>query len=96
MATIFDPLGFLSPFIVRAKIILQELWSKGLSWDDEIDAEIYSRITTWFVELEFIPNITVPRCLQDSCNAKSVMILTFVDASNDAYGAVSYLRIVPR
>jgi hypothetical protein len=94
VATIFDPLGFLSPFIIRAKIILQELWSKGLSWDDEIDAEIYSRITTWFVELEFIPNITVPRCLQDSCNAKSVMILTFVDASNDAYGAVSYLRIV--
>ncbi len=76
VATIFDPLGFLSPFIVRAKIILQELWSKGLSWDDKIDAEIYSRITTWFVELELIPNITVPRCLQDSCNAKSVMILT--------------------
>ena len=27
VATIFDPLEFLSPLIVRVKIILQELWS---------------------------------------------------------------------
>ena len=94
VATIFDPLGFLSPFIVRAKIMLQELWSKGLSWDDVIDADVHRRITAWFVELELIQTITVPRCLQDSCGVKSVMILTFVDASNDAYGAVSYFRIV--
>ena len=94
VATIFDPLGFLSPFIVRAKIMLQELWSKGLSWDDVIDADVHRRITAWFVELKLIQTITVPRCLQDSCDVKSVMILTFVDASNDAYGAVSYLRIV--
>jgi hypothetical protein len=96
VATIFDPLGFLSPFIVRAKIILQELWSRGLNWDDVIDAEVYSRITAWLVEVDLIQTISVPRCLQlqDSCNVKSVMIPTFVDASNDAYGAVSYLRIV--
>ena len=26
MATLFDPLGFLSPFVVRAKVLMQELW----------------------------------------------------------------------
>ena len=36
VVTIFDPLGILSPFIVRAKILLQELWSKGLDWDDSM------------------------------------------------------------
>ena len=51
VAMIFDPLEFLSPFIVRAKIMLQELWSKGLSWVDVIDGEAYRRIKTWFVEL---------------------------------------------
>ena len=29
MATLFDPLGFLSPYIVRIKIIMQELWIHG-------------------------------------------------------------------
>ena len=94
VATIFGPLGFLSPFIDRVKIILQELWSKGLRWDDAIDAHGYSRITTWLVELELLQTITIPRGLQHSLHVKSVMILTFVNASNDAYGAVSYFRVV--
>ena len=54
VVTIFEPLGFFSPFIVRVKIILQELWSKGLSWDDAINADVYSRISNWLVELEFL------------------------------------------
>ena len=34
----------------------------------------------------------VERALQNSSDVKSVTIHTFVDASKDAYGAVSYLR----
>ena len=33
IATILDPLGFISPVVVKAKIILQELWSRGYEWD---------------------------------------------------------------
>ena len=29
IAAVFDPLGFISPFIMVAKVILQELWSCG-------------------------------------------------------------------
>ena len=35
IATVFDPLGFISPFVVIAKMLLQELWSRGYGWDDE-------------------------------------------------------------
>ena len=61
-----------------------------LSWNDTINADVYSTIATWMVELELPQSITIPRGLQDSLHVKSVMILTFVDASNDAYGAVNY------
>ena len=30
IATLFDPLGFLSPDIIGAKIILQEMWESGV------------------------------------------------------------------
>ncbi|KRZ46855.1 hypothetical protein T02_16283, partial [Trichinella nativa] len=30
---IFDPLGYLSPFLVKAKRMLQTLWRKGIDWD---------------------------------------------------------------
>ena len=29
IATLFDPLGFLSPYVIRAKKILQEMWESG-------------------------------------------------------------------
>ena len=36
--------------------------------------------------------MNVPGCLQESKLEKSISVQTFVDASNEAYGAVSYLR----
>ncbi|XP_044166852.1 uncharacterized protein LOC122950905 [Acropora millepora] len=33
----FDPMGLISPFTVRAKILFQELWRRGLEWDDPLD-----------------------------------------------------------
>jgi len=34
--SIFDPLGLLGFFNARAKIILQNIWRSGVSWDDAI------------------------------------------------------------
>ena len=42
--------------------------------------------------MEALQEISVPRCLQESRREKSVSVQTFVDASSEAYGAVSYLR----
>ena len=36
IARIYAPIGFVSPFLVRAKIKLQELWEEGVDWDDEL------------------------------------------------------------
>ena len=33
-AALFDPTGILAPFLVRAKILLQQLWHCGIGWDD--------------------------------------------------------------
>ena len=89
---VFDPLGFVSPFVLRAKILLQELWTRGIGWDDPITAETHRHAHNWLNELEDLQTVKIPRCLQNSSDVKLVTIHTFVDASKDAYGAVSYLR----
>ena len=33
LAGLYDPLGRASPFIVRAKVMLQCTWAQGLDWD---------------------------------------------------------------
>ena len=30
IATLFDPVGFLAPFTIRAKVMMQEMWVAGL------------------------------------------------------------------
>lgn len=40
IATLFDPLGFLSPYVIRAKIILQEMWESGVDWDDLVEESL--------------------------------------------------------
>ena len=92
VAGVLDPLGLAGPFVVCAKILLQEMWTKGLNWDEPIDHELSSRAKKWFSELDALQEISVPRCLQESRREKSVSVQTFVDASSEAYGAVSYVR----
>ena len=91
IAAVFDPLGFVSPFIVVAKILLQELWTRGYDWDDVILDENGDKILRWFQPLGNLANLRVPRCLRQSKKVLTKKIITFVDASIQVYGAVVYL-----
>ena len=91
IATLFDPLGMLSPFIVGAKVLMQEIWITGMDWDDTLPEELSMKIKSWFMELSELCRLRVPRHLQLK-EATSVTLQVFVDASQDAYGAVVYMR----
>ena len=87
VATIFDPLGFACPYIIVAKILLQELWMRGYDWDDEVQDEIADNIGDWLEQLKSLQEVKIPRCLRRPEPVKSKRIVTFVDTSQEAYGA---------
>ncbi|XP_068692706.1 uncharacterized protein [Montipora foliosa] len=39
VSKLFDPLGYVEPIIVRAKIMIQDLWKQNLSWDQEVPSK---------------------------------------------------------
>lgn len=91
IATIFDPLGMLSPFTIRAKQILQEIWASASEWDSEINEELSEKARTWFTELQKITEIKIPRCLKrENGNVKSFTLHAFADASKSGYGSALY------
>ena len=51
IAILFDPLGLLAPFIIRARLLLQEMWTAGLEWDEEMNTPLISSAQSWFSEL---------------------------------------------
>ena len=47
IATLFDPLGFLSLFTVTAKILMQEMWIIGVDWDDPLPSDNVKKFQSW-------------------------------------------------
>ena len=94
MASVFDPLGFVAPFTVRAKMLLQDMWADGLGWDEPLGGQLSTQVRQWFVELQNLPSVKVPRCLQlkDQQVTTDMQLHGFGDASLAAYGAVVYIR----
>ena len=92
IATLFDPLGFLSPYVIRAKIILQEMWESGADWDDLVEESLSRKAQESCEELSELPRLCVPRCLRTELGVKKITLHTFTDASQQAYGAATYAR----
>ena len=95
ISTVFDPLGFLAPFVLRAKLILQSLWEKGLDWDEPIDEDDLREWQQWVTELQELSNVELKRCFWPA-GFKTVRFVlhTFADSSERAYGAVCYLQMI--
>ena len=93
-ASIFDPLGIAAPFVIRAKMFMQHLWTMQLDWDDELDGDERQRWEDWLQELPELRNINIARCLRPSSDEPVARELhVFCDASEGAFGAVAYLRV---
>lgn len=54
IARVFDPLGLLSPITFWTKHIMQQLWTSGIKWDDQIPTDITVQWARYRSELKLI------------------------------------------
>ena len=95
IASIFDPLGLISSFIITGKIILQQCCKRNLEWDEKLPTDLANRWIDWISTLEALKSIDFPRCYKprEFENITKAELHSFSDASNNAYGAAIYLRL---
>ncbi|XP_074621676.1 uncharacterized protein LOC141880115 [Acropora palmata] len=92
-ASIFDPIGFLARFIVRAKIFFQSLWKLRQGWDEKVPEEIQQEWSVWQKELQSLAEFSVPRFYRlVMVSPTSIQLHLFGDASEKAFCAVAYFR----
>ncbi|KAJ8333724.1 hypothetical protein SKAU_G00410430 [Synaphobranchus kaupii] len=94
-SSIYDPLGFLAPAILPAKMLMQQLCKDRFAWDDEIPEQLGRKWTTWLQELHQLSDVSVNRCVRpvDFGPVATAQLHHFSDASESGYGTVSYLRL---
>ena len=91
---VFDPHGFLAPFLLQAKLIYREVL-KGAEkmpngqprWDQPIDERVCKQWEAWVAELKNLPAVSVKRSIK---REQMKRLAVFSDASFEAVGAVAY------
>nr|XP_044248839.1 uncharacterized protein LOC108056814 [Drosophila takahashii] len=79
-------------FIIRAKIILQNIWRSGVGWDDPLQDNDATEWRHWLDLLPRLKEVRIPRCIPRKSGCLQSQLHTFVDASLNAYAAVVFLR----
>ncbi|XP_068221361.1 uncharacterized protein [Palaemon carinicauda] len=94
ISSLYDPLGLLSPIILPAKKLLQELCQvEGLDWDERIPDEPAERWQHWIQGLHLLEQLSIPRCFKSSGfgNVTGSSLILFSDASTVGHGVAAYL-----
>ncbi|XP_075150323.1 uncharacterized protein LOC142224439 [Haematobia irritans] len=93
ISSLFDPAGWLAPCLVIAKMIMQRIWAEGTKWDEEISHESLSLWKAFQSSYPLINSIKIPRWFGYTPSS-DVQFHGFSDASEKAYAAVLYVRVV--
>ncbi len=94
ISSLFDPLGFLAPFILPVKVLLQELWRQKADWDEEIPETELKIWQKWLQSLPQLSKIRISRrYIVTPMKFSSIELHMFSDASEVAYSVSAYVRI---
>lgn len=93
IASLHDPMGWLAPCIIKAKILMQEIWILKKDWDDVLPDDIVNTWNKMKSELNNIETLRIPRWIGATATSVNDLI-GFCDASSRAYAEAVYMRTI--
>lgn len=92
IARLYDPMGWVGPCTLHAKIIMQRIWEQQLGWDDEVCGTIKADFEEFLQDLHQLTKIKLPRWIKILDDDTPITLYGFSDASLKAYGSVLYIK----
>ncbi|XP_043276020.1 uncharacterized protein [Venturia canescens] len=96
IARLFDPVGWASPVIINAKILMQDLWLAKIDWDDSVPPPLLERWNTYRHDLPKLSKLRIPRWISTTATREhcAIELHGFADASQRAFSAAVYIRVL--
>ena len=91
IARLYDPMGWIAPVVMNAKVLIQDLWKSGLKWDDNLSNKITQEWFAFRDDLDNVRGMSIPRWLKTK-REDHVELHAFADASQTGYAAAVYLK----
>ena len=92
VSSIYDLIGFIAPFTVRLRTIMQEVWLLGKQWNNLLHNRFDETLKSLMTEIRDISSIEIPRFLfEQKRTSKESTLHIFCDASLTTICAVAYL-----
>ncbi len=94
VARIFDPIGFLVPILLTAKLLMRESWcDKQIGWDDPLPPDLEQRWISFLQSLLLLRDVKFERSLWPKEEVVGLPVLVvFSDGAALAFGASAYIR----
>lgn len=95
ISKIYDPLGFVSPIVVKAKVIMQKLWLEKSDWDSNVPEVIAKEWLQFADDINNMNTIILKRNIPFSNNVQTLQLIGFADASSSTgQGCCIYCRVI--
>ena len=96
MASVYDPLGLITPVVLGGRLLFQESTRVCPDqWDSSLPPSLVDKWSHWVNTLQEVQdNISIPRCyfpFSDNRNEAKYQLHVFCDASLLAYGTCVYI-----
>jgi hypothetical protein len=94
--SVFDPIGFAAPVMIKGKMMLRDMDKEHVGWDDELSERDQEDWITWVSSLAVLKTLQIPRTYGSVLlsTARKKELHVFCDTSEKAISAVAYLRII--
>ena len=91
VSSVFDPIGLVAPYTVRARLLLKEIWRiQGQQWDDELPIDIKTKFLAWHFGLPSLGNVSIRRSYF-TAPVECVELHMFGDSSEEVFCDVAFL-----
>lgn len=94
IARLYDPLGWVTPVTVAAKIFMQQLWGCNIIWDEKIPEPLLDKWRKFYYKLTHLNDLRLARWTGVRADVVQVELHGFADASTLAYAASVYLEVI--